>query len=594
MAAVHDLVVEVTTANGGVDGTEDRVFLDIGTRRWQLDNEGRNDFVAGATDTFDLEINSDVDTSDIRRIGLSKSGTDGWKPRRIRVRVNGDLIYSGAVDVWLDQGSGAEQLAGVVWQATDFPPRFPDRSVVVRSMVVQTTTDPGSAAGTDNRVLFSVGTREWQLNNTRRNDFEPGHTDTFTISNIDGLRMHHIREIGLRKTGRDGWRPSRIQVWVNDEEMLGGSLYDGAVDMWLDGGAGANLRHGLKWIASDYPQPVPISTDPGAPIDEVRARITTSRRRYSQTDDAVYLDVGTREWLLDNTARNDFENGRTDDFDLDVHDGMQLSDIRKVGLRKAGTNGWRPERVRLFLNGSATPFSDSSAGLFLDAGADARNRFGPAWTARNVALEIPVQCWNVIGAQTPTIGPNRSMTASAALIDNLNTAAYRTGAGSVNAIWTQGQLTFRVVDFGEVEVADALAQMMPDVTTQDFNDLAQIAGDNNEPDVMNVFFVRATSTGSNWSVGPRNGNPPSIWVQDTRGGQAVNTNANFRRIVTSLSHEIGHFLGLPHMCDNANADPCTADEQANLMMGDGTNQTSIQLSLAEVATARTNALTWAE
>ena len=87
MAAVHDLVVEVTTANGGVDGTEDRVFLDIGTRRWQLDNEGRNDFVAGATDTFDLEINSDVDTSDIRRIGLSKSGTDGWKPRRITVSV---------------------------------------------------------------------------------------------------------------------------------------------------------------------------------------------------------------------------------------------------------------------------------------------------------------------------------------------------------------------------------------------------------------------------------------------------------------------------------------------------------------------------
>jgi hypothetical protein len=83
-------------------------------------------------------------------------------------------------------------------------------------------------------------------------------------------------------------------------------------------------------------------------------------------------------------------------------------------------------------------------------------------------------------------------------------------------------------------------------------------------------------------------------VQDTRGGQAVNTGANFRRIVTSLSHEIGHFLGLPHMCDDANADPCTAAEQANLMMGDGTNQTSIQLSLAEVATARGNAVTWAE
>ncbi len=30
------------------------------------------------------------------------------------------------------------------------------------------------------------------------------------------------------------------------------------------------------------------------------------------------------------------------------------------------------------------------------------------------------------------------------------------------------------------------------------------------------------------------------------------------------------------------------------MMGDGTNQTSIQLSLAEVAIARGNAVTWAD
>ena len=594
MVAVQDLVVEVTTASGGIDGTDDRVFFDVGTRQWQLDNEGSNDFVPGATDTFDLEINSDLDTSDIRRIGLSKSGTNGWQPRWIRVRANGELIYSGTVDIWLDQGAGAEQLAGVLWQATDFPQRFRDRAVVVRNIVVRTTTDTRAAAGTDNRVLFSIGTREWQLNNTNRNDFERGRTDTFTISDIDRLRMHHIRQIGLRKTGRDGWRPSRIRVWVNDEEMLDDPLYDGPIDMWLDGGAGAQLRHGLKWTAADYPQSVPISADAGAPVDALRVRISTGRRRYSQTDDAVYLDVGTREWLLDNIARDDFERGRTDDFDLTVHDGMQRSDIRKIGLRKAGTNGWRPERVRVFLNGSTTPFSDSTAALFLDAGADARNRFGPAWTARNVALEIPVQCWNVIGATTATIGPNRSMTGSAALVDNLNTAAYRTGAGSVNAIWTQAQLTFRVIDFGEVEVDDALAQMMPDVTTQDFDDLADIAGDNNLPDVMNVYFVRTTSTGSNWSVPTRNGNPPSIWVQDTRGGQAVNTNANFRRIVTSLSHEIGHFLGLPHMCDDANADPCTAAEQANLMMGDGTNQTSIQLSLAEVATARGNAVTWAE
>ena len=126
--------------------------------------------------------------------------------------------------------------------------------------------------------------------------------------------------------------------------------------------------------------------------------------------------------------------------------------------------------------------------------------------------------------------------------------------------------------------------MIVDSTSANRSAMADLAAANNVADVVNIYFVRATATGSNWSLSTATG-ARSLWVQDTRGGQTVNTRANFRRVVVSLAHEIGHFFTLPHMCDNASGDPCTNAEQARLMMGDGTDETSIQLSIAEAQTA---------
>jgi hypothetical protein len=74
MATIESLVVEVRTDADPAAGTDDQVYFDIGTRQWRLDRVGRNDFQPGATDTFDLVLNSALDISDIRKIGLTKNG----------------------------------------------------------------------------------------------------------------------------------------------------------------------------------------------------------------------------------------------------------------------------------------------------------------------------------------------------------------------------------------------------------------------------------------------------------------------------------------------------------------------------------------
>ena len=564
MAALRSLIVRIKTKDTPNSATGPQVFFGIGAREWMLDNPSRDDFERGQIDTFVLQELSGLRVEDIRRIQLRKTGTDGWRPEWIEVYVNrrppSRPFYRGNIDFLLDGGSGAEQRAGLFWQASDFPPRFSIPSDDVSSLTVQVTTGSLTNAGTGPEVYFSIGTREWMLDNRSRDDFEPGQTDTFELRNLSGLKVTDIQQIGLRKTGNDNWFPARIRVWVNSTPGSGTPFFDGPVNMWLDGSNSARNRRGLQWFSRDFPQPSPQPVEDR--VTALKVVTETANLPDAGTGPQVFFNIGTREWMLDNPGVNDFEPGQRDTFvlrDVSAMGGLRVSDFRKIALRKTGEDGWRPKNIKVFLNNSTRPFYQGDIDMWLDAGPGAENIRGLYWEATDFCWEVPVHCHFVIGENDSTIGPNRGREASAELISNLNTADYRLGSGSSNGYWTQGQIRFRVVGFTNAPVPDAEAQMMPDSEDADFTNLRNIAATFNVPDRLNIFFVRQTETGSNWHVG---GSNPACWVKDTRGA-TVNTRLNFRRVAVSTSHEIGHFFGLPHQ-----------GIQKFLMTGSGTNETS--------------------
>lgn len=594
MARVNSLIVETKTGNGQWDGTGDMVYFDIGTRQWQLNNVNQTNFQRNQVDTFVLTNLGELDDAHIRKIRIEKAaGGDGWKPEWVRVWVNnpsrsGDPFYFGTINKFLKDGDGTSLRYGPFWEFPDFPRRVEIDSPAISSLIVKVTTgNQSNTVQTDDHVYFDIGTRAWNLD-TPRNDFERGQTDTFVLRELAGLKVSHIKKIGLFKTGENGWFPERIRVWVNDPSTTSTPILDSQVNMWLDGGPDTGNRYGLKWSARNYPQPVPISpaTDTRQAVTSLLVETKTSNVQWANSNAEIYFDIGTREWRLDDPARDDFERNRTDTFNLQELGDLRMSDIRKIALRHTGEDGWLPESIKVYVNDpqkSNAPYYEGSIQMWLDGGQGANlpNQNGPHWEAPDFYLDIPVACHLIVGQNDASIRSGRSKQASIQLLTNANTASYRRGAGSSDGIWTQGRLRFRVVSFDDVSVPDTQANTMPDRNGTDFRNLRTIASQNNAANALNIYFVRRTVTGSNWFVG---GSSPACWVMDTRGGQQVNTRNNFDRVVSSLSHEIGHFFGLPHTMDSAN----------RLMWGGGTNGNSELVTTTEVQTVYNRAKGLAE
>lgn len=89
-----------------------------------------------------------------------------------------------------------------------FDPTRQDSDTAILSVTVRTAAEPD--AGTDDFVFFSIGTREWWLNNPHRNDFEPGRTDTFVLAPVN---RRQIRQLVLRK-GKDLYGPWKVAALV--------------------------------------------------------------------------------------------------------------------------------------------------------------------------------------------------------------------------------------------------------------------------------------------------------------------------------------------------------------------------------------------
>lgn len=99
-AAIHTLVLQITTENQRGAGTDNAVYFDVGPWAWRLNKRFRNDFERGRTDTFPLKVPAGFALSDIIWLRLHKKGLLGvtgtrdgfpgaWHPQSITLLVDG-------------------------------------------------------------------------------------------------------------------------------------------------------------------------------------------------------------------------------------------------------------------------------------------------------------------------------------------------------------------------------------------------------------------------------------------------------------------------------------------------------------------------
>jgi len=103
---VSALRVQVTTADVKWAGTDDDVTLTLAGRNWDLDNQDRDDFERGNTDTFDLDPGIGFYLSDIHSVRIHKSpdgAAGGWKLKGIKIIANGGTVYNNqSINKWIE------------------------------------------------------------------------------------------------------------------------------------------------------------------------------------------------------------------------------------------------------------------------------------------------------------------------------------------------------------------------------------------------------------------------------------------------------------------------------------------------------------
>ena len=99
------------------------------------------------------------------------------------------------------------------------------------------------------------------------------------------------------------------------------------------------------------------AAEDGRPIGELTLTIVTSKEITAGTNDPIYfgmelLDGRSYERILDKSGYDEFDTGSNDDYYLYVGDqAFQPAKIRKIWLRKKGTDDWKISYLAIRLNG---------------------------------------------------------------------------------------------------------------------------------------------------------------------------------------------------------------------------------------------------
>ena len=102
---------------------------------------------------------------------------------------------------------------------------------------------------------------------------------------------------------------------------------------------------------------------------DLLVELETSGDKWAGTDDRVWLDIGDREFGLDNPDVNDRERGHVEAYALN-YTGVVREEIKRIGLRKGPdgeggpAGGWKPQHIRVWHRGEL--ICDEEIGVWIE------------------------------------------------------------------------------------------------------------------------------------------------------------------------------------------------------------------------------------
>ena len=220
-----DLFVELTTADVGLAGTDDTVWLDIGDRTFVLDNPNHDDRERGNVEGYALPYTG-VTPAHIKRVGIRKSpdgSYGGWRLQRVRLWNLGTLVCDeDGINQWLEDETR--------WWVSA---RCGTGGDIVNRLRVEIRTGDVAYAGTDDDVRLTLGGRSWNLDDPDRDDFERGDTNAFDLDPGTSLYQSSISSIRIHKApdgSFGGWRLGGVRILADGAEIY----HNPSIDEWLE------------------------------------------------------------------------------------------------------------------------------------------------------------------------------------------------------------------------------------------------------------------------------------------------------------------------------------------------------------------------
>ncbi len=104
---IDKIVLELTTCSEKrKSSTDDPIVLYIGGHEWNLDKPHYDDFERGNTDSYNLDVPSDLTGSDFRYLCFKKktrtAKDDDWCLDKIKLTINDKVVYEkDGLNAWL-------------------------------------------------------------------------------------------------------------------------------------------------------------------------------------------------------------------------------------------------------------------------------------------------------------------------------------------------------------------------------------------------------------------------------------------------------------------------------------------------------------